>query len=56
MQERDRLFLSKFSIDPEMEGDLDTYDIKDFKLGLDIYTDLDDIEIDLIDEDSWGDY
>ena len=56
MQKEDRLFLSKFAMDPEMDGDLDSYDIPDFYFGSDIDPNLNNIEIDWIDEDSWGDY
>jgi hypothetical protein len=56
MQKGDRLFLSKFAIDPKMESDFDGYDIPDFDFGPDLDPNLDNIEIDWIDEDSWGDY
>ena len=56
MQEGDRLFLSKFAIDPKVESDFDGYDIPDFDFGPDLDPDLDNIEIDWIDEDSWGEY
>jgi hypothetical protein len=56
MQEGDRLFLSKFAIDPEMESEFDTYGMSDLDFGPDIDPDVDDIKIDWIDEDSWGDY
>jgi hypothetical protein len=56
MQEGDRLFLSKFAIDPDLESDLDGYDIPDVDYGPDIDPNLDHIDSDWIDEDSWGDY
>ena len=55
MHARDRSFFSKYAIDPDMESNFDTYNISDLGLGPDIDPDLDDIEIDWIDEDSWGD-
>ena len=56
MQKGDRLFLAKFAIDPEMDGDLDSSSIPDFDLGPGIDSNLENIEIDGMDEDLWGDY
>jgi hypothetical protein len=39
-----------------MEGDLDSYDITNFDLGPNMDPNLDNIEIDGMDEDLWGDY
>ena len=55
MREVDRLFLSKFAIDPNMDSEFDSYDLPDFDLGPDIDPDLDHIEIDMMDEDTWDD-
>ena len=54
MQQGDRLFLSKFAIDPEMDSDFDSYCIPEFDFGQYIDPDLDSIEIDGIDEDLCG--
>ena len=53
MLERDRLYLSKHAIDPEIDINFDSYEIPDFHFGRDIDPDLDNIEIDGIDEDLW---
>ena len=53
MLEQDRLYLSKYAIDPEIDINFDSYEIPDFHFGRDIDTDLDNIEIDGIDEDLW---
>jgi hypothetical protein len=55
MLERDRLYLSKYTIDPEIDIKFDSYEIPDFDFGTDIDPDLDDIELDSVDEDLWGD-
>ena len=53
MLERDRLYLSKHAIDPEIDIIFDSYEIPDFHFERDIDPDLDNIEIDGIDEDLW---
>ena len=55
MLERDRLYLSKYAIDPEIDFIFDSYEISDFHFGTDIDPDLDNIEIDGMDEDLWDD-
>ncbi len=56
MLEQDRLYLSKYAIDPEIDIHFDSYDIPDLQFGrdIDIDPDLDDIEIDGMDEDLWN--
>jgi hypothetical protein len=56
MQEGDKAFFSKFAVDPEMDDDLDGYDLANFDFGQDIDSHLENIEIDWIDEDSWSEY
>ena len=56
MQEGDRSFFSKFAIDPEIDHDLDGYDLANFDFGQDIDSPLENIEMDWIDEDSWSEY
>jgi hypothetical protein len=56
MHDGDRSFFLKFAIDPEMNDDLDGYDLTKFDFGQDIDPHLENIEIDCIDEDSWGEY
>ena len=55
MLERDRFYLSKYAIDPEIETNFDSYEIPDFHFETDIDSDLDNIELDGIDEDLWSD-
>lgn len=55
MLERDRLYLSKYAIDPEIETSFDSYEIPDFHFEMDMDPDLDNIELDGIDEDLWSD-
>lgn len=55
MLERDRLYLSKYTIDPEIDFNFDSYEISDIHFGADIDPDLDNIEIDGMDEDLWDD-
>ena len=55
MLERDRLYLSKYAIDPENDINFDSYEIPDFHFETDIDFDLDNIELDGIDEDLWSD-
>ena len=45
MLERDRLYLSKYAIDPEIDINFDAYEIPDIHFGTDIDPDLDNIEI-----------
>ena len=56
MLEQDRLYLSKYAIDPEININFDTYGIPDYDFGTDLDPDLDNIEIDGMDEDLWGEY
>jgi hypothetical protein len=53
MLERDRLYLSKYAIDPEIDINIDSYEIPDFHFGTDLDPELDNIEIDGMDEDLW---
>ena len=53
MLERDRFYLSKYAIDPEINNNFDSYEIPDFHFERDIDPDPDNIEIDGIDEDLW---
>ena len=55
MLERDRLYLSKYAIDPEININFDSYEIPDFHFGTDLDPELDNIEIDGMDEDLWSD-
>ena len=56
MLERDRLFLSKYAIDPEIENNFDSYEDLDYDLGMDINADSDTIEMDELGGDLWIDY
>jgi hypothetical protein len=56
MLEGDRRYLSKYAIDPELDSDIDGYEVPDFEFGSDMDPDLDHIDIDEPDEDLWGDY
>ncbi len=51
MLKGDRLFLSKFAVDSEIDMDFDGYDMPDFDFDSDEDPDLDNIEIDGMDED-----
>ena len=55
MLERDRLFLSKYAIDPEIENSFDSYEDLDYDFGKDIDSDPDTSEMDELDGDLWCD-
>jgi len=56
MLERDRLFLSKYAIDPEIDNNFDSYEDLDYDFGKDIIPDPDMIERDELDGDLWSEY
>ena len=59
MLERDRLYLSKYAIDPEIDNSFDSDEILDydFKMDkMDVNPDPGTIELDELDEDLWGKY
>ena len=51
MLEKDRLYLEKFAIDPEVDIDFDSYDELDYGLENGIDPDVDSIDLAEIDED-----
>ena len=55
MLERDRLFLSKYAIDPEIENNFDSYEDLEYDFGKGINPDSDTIEMDELDGDLWCD-
>ena len=55
MLEQDMKYLSKYAIDPEIGRNFDSYEIPDFPFEMDLDPDMDDIELDEMDEDLWGD-
>jgi len=56
MLERDRLYVSKYAIDPEINNNFGSYEVFDYDFGMDINPDSDVIEMDELDEDLWGEY
>jgi hypothetical protein len=56
MLERDRQSLSKYAIDPEIEEQFEGFELPDFGSKVDIDPDLDDIGLDEMDDDLWGDH
>ena len=56
MLERDRLYLSKYAIDPEIDNSFDSDEILDYDFRMDVNPDPNTIELDELDEDLWGEY
>ena len=55
MFEQDRIYLSRYAIDPEIDINFDSYEIPDFPFEIDLDPDLDNVELDRMDEDLWSD-
>ena len=55
MLEQDRLYLSKFAIDPEADN-FESYEIPEFDFTTTLDPDEDNGDIDGMDEDLWGEY
>jgi hypothetical protein len=51
MLEKDRLYLEKFAIDPEVDIDFDSYNGLDYGLEYGIDSDVDSIDLAEMDED-----
>lgn len=56
MLQRDSLHLSKYAIVPEIDENFDYLELPDFGFRADIDPDLHDIDLDDMDDDSWGAY
>jgi hypothetical protein len=56
MLERDKLYFAKYAIDPEIDDELDSYEIPEFDFGAELSSELDNMEIDGMDEDLWENY
>jgi hypothetical protein len=56
MLDQDRLFLSKYIMDPGIDNSFDSYEDLDYDFGKDINPDPDTIEMNELDGDLWIDY
>ena len=54
MLEQDRIYLSKYAIDPDLENDSEIYDLPEIEFETDEDSELDYNDIDRLDEDFWG--
>ena len=55
MLEQDRLYLSKYAIDPEIDN-FESYEMPEFDFATTLHPDAENSDIDGMDEDLWGEY
>jgi hypothetical protein len=58
MLERESEYFSKYAVDPDLDDYFDSFELPEFgfKKNTEPEPDLDDIDLDDMDEDMWGEY